>query len=131
MAKKFKKVLVPATTTNKQKLIIGFLLKEGHSASRINTTGIYNVETQSFRKTGARVGFSDITGVLKSRFNFPSGKIIGIPIFIEGKFTKSDELSVEQIEFRDEVIAAGGLHLECESVDQFYKWYLEIKEEYL
>lgn len=117
---------VKATTTNKQKAIINHLLSEGHSASRINTTGIYKKELDAWIQGGSRKGHSDISGVFKtSQFAF------GIPFYIEGKFTKADELSVEQIEFRDEVVNAGALYLECENLIDFYEWYDKIKKLYL
>jgi len=126
MKGKFVKKLVKATTTNKQKAIVNHLLSEGHSASRINTTGIYKKELDAWIQGGSRKGHSDISGVLKTKqFAF------GIPFYIEGKFTKTDELSDEQIEFRDEVVAAGALYLECETLIDFYTWYERIKKLYL
>jgi len=129
--KKFKKVSVPATTTNKQKSIINFLLKEGHSASRINTTGIWDEERKCFRNTGGRVGHPDISGVFKSRYTFPSGAPIGIAFYIEGKWTKGDKLSPEQLDFSLEVQFAGAFYLECETVEDFYVWYQLIKDLHL
>lgn len=129
---KFVKRTVLATTTNKQKSIINFLLMQGHSASRINTMGIWSKEKEQYIHGGGRVGHSDISGVFKSRFYFPTSQSpIGIAFFIEGKWTKTDTLSVEQIEFREEVKKAGAFYLECDSIERFQDWYKIIKQNYL
>lgn len=128
---KFVKKLVPATTTNKQKTIINFLLSEGHSASRINTMGIWSKELGMYIRGGGRVGHSDISGVLKSRFRDDEGKHLGIAIYIEGKFTATDSLSDEQTEFLQEVTHAGAITMICENLEDFYKWYEIIKKKYL
>lgn len=125
---KFKKVTVPATTENQTKAIVNFLLSEGHSASRINTTGVYDVEKQFFRKTGGRVGHSDISGSFKCHINNGYNFKVGLAFFIEGKFSKDDKLSDDQIEFRNEVESTGAFYLECENLDQFYAWYEEVKQ---
>ncbi len=133
MAKgRFVKKIVPATSTNKQKHIVNFLLSEGHSASRINTTGIYKEEIKQYIRGGGRVGHSDISGVFKSKYYFPLSQTqIGIAFYIEGKWTDGDTLSTEQKEFRAEVTAAGAFYLLCESVEAFNIWYERIKKDHL
>lgn len=132
MAKgKFVKKVVPKTTNNQTEAIVNFLLSEGHSASRVNTTGVYDKNGGFFRKTGGRVGFSDIIATLKTRFNHPNGRPFGVTLAVECKFTDGDEVSDEQKEFLAENSNAGGLSLIAHSVEEFYLMYNVIKENYL
>lgn len=132
MAKgRFVTKIVPKTTNNQTEAIINFLLSEGHSASRINTTGIWDKKIGAYRKTGGRVGFSDIIATLKTRFNHPNGRPFGVTLAIECKFTESDIISDEQKEFLAENSRAGGLSLIAHSVEEFHLMYNMIKENYL
>lgn len=91
--------MVPETTNNIQTGIVTFLLEKGHSASRINTTGIYDVKEQRFRTSNSRKGFFDTVACIK-----PLG------LFATYDVKKgADVPSDEQLEFQAEVRAAGGI----------------------
>ena len=125
---RFVKKVVPATTNNKTEAIINFLLSEGHSASRVNTTGVYDKDGGFFRKTGGRLGFSDISVAYKSKYLYPQdGKNIAIAGAIECKFTDGDELSDAQDEFLKEIESVGGFSMVVKSLEEFYSNYRILK----
>lgn len=128
---------VPATTNNITKGIINFLLEKGHSASRVNTTGVWDEQKQAFRRTGARKGFYDINATLKTKY---SAKVlfdpemgtyvdrsIGLTLAIDTKRGR-DKLGDDQIKFRDEILAAGGLTFESKNYNDFVLYYYDFIE---
>jgi hypothetical protein len=119
---KTKTVKVPATTNNITIGIVNFLKARGHSASRVNTTGIWDERLQRFRTTGARKGFYDIAATIKTKFVGAHGKPIGMSVFIDTKRGR-DKLSKEQLEFRNEIMEAGGCCFESKTYYDFEEWY--------
>jgi hypothetical protein len=110
MKGKFVLKKMPLTTTNLNKAIVNFLLAAGHSASRVNTAGIYDPEQEAWRRTGGRKGFFDIVASLK-----PDGKYLTIDTKV-GRDTPSDE----QKEYAAEVKSTGGI-----------VWYVDTYEDFL
>jgi hypothetical protein len=72
----------------------------GVVAWRNNTTGIYDLERQTYRKNAGRNGIADIVGCL------PGGRFLAV----ECKAGRG-KLSPHQIEFQKDIIKAGGLHV--------------------
>ncbi len=107
---------VPNTTTNITKGVVYFLLHEGHSASRVNVQGQFDIETLSWRRSGSRKGKFDIACCIKDTTG------IGRYVSIDVK-KGNDKLSKEQKRYKFEVIHAGGIAFEIESLDDFYHWY--------
>lgn len=114
MKKRIRKV--PATTNNMTNAIINFLRSEGHSASRINTQGQYDEKIGRWRKSGSRNGYLDISACIKDSNG------VGRYVVLDIK-KGSDKLRPDQISFIKEVRSAGGIALEIETMDQFYRWY--------
>lgn len=114
MAKgRFIKKIVPKTTNNITKGIINQIKKDGWSASRINTTGIWDEKRGCFRRSGARKGVLDISACIN-----------GIYVVIDTKNDDTgDSISTEQTNFINEVIAAGGIAFVAENIDHFNDWY--------
>jgi len=108
--------LVPATTNNITNAIINFLLCEGHSASRINTQGQFDVKLGQWRKSGSRKGFFDIAACIKD------GDGVGRFTVFDIK-KDNDQLNGDQIAFIKEVEKAGGVAIEVRSYNEFLKWY--------
>lgn len=109
----YKKKVVSNTTTNITKGIVNYLKSEGHSASRVNTQGQWDEGSQSWRRSGSRKGYLDISACIKSPINR-----IGIFLAIDVK-KGNDTLSSDQIEFITEVTEAGGFAWEVSGVDEF------------
>lgn len=97
---------------------MNFLLHEGHSASRVNTTGVYDETTRSWRRSGGRKGFFDIVACLKPT---------GLYLTIDTK-TGTDTPSQEQKDYRKEVIEAGGEAWFVSDLKKFIEYYTFIKE---
>lgn len=123
-------VRVPATTNNITTGIINLLLSEGHSASRINTSPLFEVTGKSgstvsgyFRKSGARTGVSDIIACLQiRRYGIALG--VGQFVAIEIKNTlTNDRPSPAQIEFAKEIQSTGGIYLTIGRYQEFVDWY--------
>lgn len=104
---------VPATTNNITKAIINRILKDGGSASRINTQGQYDEKLGRWRRSGSRKGFFDIAACIK-------GKAVVIDVKKD-----DDDLGEDQIEFMQEWQAAGGYAFEARTYEDFDNWYLE------
>jgi len=114
MAKRGKWVLkegVMSGTNDITESIKQHILRDGWSASRINTTGIWVEEKQCFISGGGRNGFSDIAAC-----------IMGIGVAIEVKKGK-DEQRKKQIEFQAEWEAAGGLYIIAPTYREFIPVY--------
>lgn len=115
MAKgKFVKKTVPKTTNNITLGIINQILSDGWSASRINTTGIYDANIGSFRRSGGRKGFSDVAACINCLF---------VVIEVKNEATGDKLKKQDQIDFINEVKAAGGITYIAESMDGFNQWY--------
>jgi hypothetical protein len=125
-----KTIKVKATTNNITKGIINFLLERGHSASRVNTTGVWDERLQLFRKTGARTGFYDIAATIKTRFVGAHLKPIGMTLMVDTKRGR-DKLSKDQIKFRTEILEAGGCCFESKDYNDFVKWYNSYLSQYI
>lgn len=107
---------VPATTNNITMAIVNYLLSKGHSASRVNTQGQYDVSIGRWRPSGARKGFFDISACIKDS--------AGVGLFIAIDIKKgSDKLSKEQLKFMKEVESSGGIAFEIGSYQEFIEWY--------
>ena len=139
MPGKWKKVKVINDTNNNTRGIINFLLSEGHSASRVNVQGQFEPVTSkyhkwaliapmvkalkrfglvvgSWRKSGSRIGYYDVSVCLKCRS--------GIGVFHAIDFKgEGDKLSKEQIEFKHEVQKAGGIVIEVGSLPEYEEYY--------
>lgn len=120
MAKKIKITKVPATTNNITKAIVGYLLNEGHSASRVNVQGQYDPSIPGWRPSGSRKGFFDIACCIKD------SKGVGRFVAIDIK-KGNDRLSKDQKAFIKEVEDAGGVAIEIESYNEFLNWYSNYK----
>src|SRR5437899_7831284 len=122
----WKKVNVPVTndTAFKTKAIISFLRSEGHSVSRIHTTGIPDPKTGRLRRTNARKGVFDIVACIQTKFG------IGL-YFAWDQKTGTDILSTQQIEYMDEVNAAGGYAAAGNGMEDFLKHYAIIKKKFI
>ena len=107
---------VPATTNNITKAIIGFLLSEGHSASRVNVQGQWDDRLQIWRPSGSRKGFLDVSACIRDSNGVGRYCVFDVK---KGKDTLSDD----QKEFIVEVEGAGGIAIEIESYDYFKTWY--------
>lgn len=144
MAKKMKLKKVPATTENITTGIINLLLSEGHSASRINTEGqFYNVEPNNiifrhfpslhfhlkklglligrYRPSGARKGVFDVIACCQIRrygISLGTGQLVAIDIKNAG-----DRIRPDQIKFKAEIEAAGGIAFTVSSYGEFLTWY--------
>lgn len=105
---------VPLTANNLTAGVINFLKIQGHSASRINTAGVYDPATGRFRRTGGRKGFADICACIK-------GRAVAIEIKIG-----ADKLSEHQVEFKNEWESAGGVFYECKNYTDFLTWYNDL-----
>lgn len=137
--RRVRKKKVANTTNNNTKGVINFLLVHGHSASRVNTQGQFEPVTPKYRnykqispfiatlrglglttgfwrKSGSRRGYYDISACLKCK----SG--IGIFHVIDIK-TGDDELSADQIKFKKEVEASGGIATEVETINDYIEYY--------
>ena len=112
----FRKVIVPKTTNNITKGIINFLNSEGHCASRINTTGIWDAKKQCYRRTGGRKGALDISVTLKTKNG------LGLSHWIDIK-KDDDELSPDQIKFIQDQEKAGGICYEAKDLQSYEKYY--------
>lgn len=122
---------VPATTTNITKGIVNFLISEGHSASRVNTTGVWDVMRQTFRRSGGRKGFYDIAATIKTRYYDDKGANLGLTLMVDVKRGR-DELSQEQVDFKSEIEEAGGITFESQNYNDFVEWYnFFVKTNYL
>ena len=95
---------------------MNLLLSEGHSASRINTTGIYDEAAESWRRSGSRKGFFDIVCSLR-----PHGRFFAID-------TKSgkDKASDDQLKFQKEVEATNGIAIFVSTYSEFLNYYRNI-----
>lgn len=111
----FKKVRKKASTNNLTVAIINFLRHEGHSASRINVQGQYDEKLGQWRKSGSRKGFYDVCAcVLKD----------GVGRFVVIDIKRGDDkLSGDQIAFKKEAEAAGGIAIEIGNYNHFLSWY--------
>lgn len=87
--------------------VVGHILKDGWSASRINTTGIWVEEKQCFISGGGRNGFSDVCACIK-------GRAVAIEIKIG-----DDEPNKDQLDFAIEWVNAGGIYLIIKTEEQF------------
>jgi hypothetical protein len=128
-------VKVPGTTANITKGIINFLNSKGHFAFRVNNTGVWDEARQAFRRANTEPGIADIlccfhytkpmiNGPLLTNFN------VGIFMAIEVKNEETkDRMSPAQINFRENVAAAGGTYLTTPSLGSFIKWYNENHDE--
>lgn len=137
MEKKLKTKKVPATTNNITTGIINLLLKDGHSASRVNVQASFDqvgvitwpqylvkaiqiVRAAGYvigrwRKSGARVGVADIVCCM-----YPSGSFLSIEIKNEAT---NDKMSKEQNEYSEEIRKAGGDYWIVISYAQFLELY--------
>lgn len=95
---------------------MNFLLSEGHSASRVNTTGVYDEATRSWRRSGGRKGFFDIVSSLS-----PLGRYFTIDTK-----TGNDTPSKEQLEYQEEVLKTNGIAIFVKNWDEFFKYYTNI-----
>jgi hypothetical protein len=107
------KKIVPATTNNLNTAIVNHLLSNGHSASRVNVTGIWDGEKQLFRKAAARLGFFDIVACIKP---------MGLYFAVDTK-RGNDKPSDEQLAYKEEVIMAGGLAIFAKTYEDYLKFY--------
>lgn len=115
---KYVRRTVPATTNNITRHIINFCNQQGHVAARINTQGQYDERLGIWRKSGSTKGVFDVIVCLA-----PKGRML----IVDTKKGK-DTLRPDQIEYRDAVLAAGGLAYEAPSGEAFEQYYLtEIK----
>jgi len=128
--------LVPATTNNITTGIINLLLRDGHSASRINIGG--NLEPAAiggnspiakaaailrasgyvvghWKKSGSRLGVADVLACMK-----PSGSFLAIEVKNE---LTNDRASKEQLQFEHEVRRAGGDYWIVLSYEEFVARY--------
>jgi len=95
------------TSNELTKSIIAWIRLNGGSASRINTTGIYDVKLGKYRRSGSRKGMSDIVAIM-------DGKHISIEIKI-----KNDKMRPDQLKVKDEIERAGGVFITVSSFDNF------------
>lgn len=92
--------------------IITYLNYNGCMARRINTHGVYDAKSQTYRKLhGQSKGTSDIIGMQKG-----TGRLIAIEIKIG-----NDSLSPEQHGFLNDVEEGGGIAMIAKSFDDFLK----------
>lgn len=89
-------------------------LQPGCVAYRINNVGVWDEAKQVYRKGATQKGIADIAAIFRGR-----------AAWIEVKAGR-DKLSREQMIFRQEVQAAGGLYFEARSTDEFLTWFIEI-----
>lgn len=107
MGKKLKKIKVVEDANSISKAIVNYIIHEGHWASRVNTTGIFDKSTGAFRKTTQQKGFSDIIAV-----------IFGRAVFIEVKYGE-DKMSCNQKKFEKDVTQAHGIYCIVNKYDEF------------
>jgi len=98
------------TSNGLTKMICDFIRLHGGQAERINSMGIYDPAKRHWRPSGSRKGTADISGIFR-------GKSLKIEVKIG-----HDRLSIYQVEYGREVIAAGGLYFVATSFEQFTKW---------
>lgn len=93
--------------TEIQTMILDFLNKKGIFCFRVNTTGIYDPTTQTYRRPGkfSLKGTSDILGIL------PDGRFLAIEVK-----TKSGKVSLEQSAFIDKINIKNGKAFVARSV---------------
>lgn len=105
--KKLRTKKVPENANNITKGIVSHIKGQGFWASRINTLGVYDSKSGTYRKTTQQKGFSDVLAVVN-----------GKAVFIEVKFGK-DRLSLNQRKFRKDVTSCEAIYLVVETWDQY------------
>lgn len=98
-------------------MIAAWFRMNGGIANRVNTTGIYNPHTKTFRRSGATIGAADINAVY-------NGKSIQIEVKA-GKDRPREEQLKQQELFR----AAGAIYEFVPNFDEFLKLTIQWKEE--
>lgn len=86
----------------------------GGAARRVNVQGIFDQATGKWRPSGMKPGFEDVDGIYPAMIN---GVKVGVKVACEIKIGR-DTLSDEQKKRRDEVLASGGVYVECKNIDQ-------------
>lgn len=101
--------LTPATALTLQ--IVDTINQHGYYATRILTAGIYDPETQTWKRSGVERGTADIHACIR-----------GVHVSIEIKVGR-DHLRKKQEVVRQRVINAGGQYLRIDSFQTFYSWF--------
>jgi len=92
--------------------IVDLVNHTGGHASRINTMGIFNQQTQRYRKSGATLGVPDIMAC-------HGGRSIGIEV----KYGR-DKQSEAQERWQSKHESAGGVCFIAKTFDEFYFWWM-------
>lgn len=99
-----------------QSFVLDYLCRHGFFW-RNNTTGIYDPSKACFRKNKSQLnGVPDILGVYNGRF-----------VAVECKSGSVKKLSEDQEEFRLNFEKQGGIFYMANDIDEFIKWFEEIK----
>lgn len=92
-------------------------LRGGYKVWRQNNVGIYDPKIKRYRASDINLrGVGDIIG-----YQIGTGRFISIEVKV-GR----DKMSAHQIEFRDELLKAGGIYIEARSIDDFIEKFNEI-----
>lgn len=102
------------TANNLTTCIICHLEYNGHFATRVNTTGIYDKKRGIYRRTNARLGMADISAVIN-----------GLPIQIEVKAGR-DKPRPDQLQVQREYERAGGKYVFVHNFAEWVQIYREI-----
>lgn len=98
-------------TNDLTQAIIKYLRFHGHYAVRVNTFGMFNRKTGSYRRSTTDRGTADIHACIQGRH-----------VSIEVK-SGSDRLSKQQKIIQSQVQAAGGIYLIAKDFVGFHSWY--------
>lgn len=97
-------------TNNLTKAIVKYMNCIG-MGGRVNRTGIYNEETQSWMKSHTIEGISDVVGCIK-----PSGRIMAVEIKVD-----NDTLTEDQYKYLCAVKRCGGIGMVAKTFDHYYR----------
>ena len=110
--RRFRTVRVVEDANTITRGIIGFLNSKGHRAFRVNAAAVY--DKRGFYRTRAEEdrGQGDACACLRP----------GLFAMFEVKFDK-DTPSDDQLQMREDILAAGGIHQYIKTYQEFLDWY--------
>lgn len=89
-------------------------MQPGCAAYRINNVGVWDAEKKLYRAGNTQKGIADISAIIRGR-----------ALWVEVKAGR-DNMSRDQMIFRQEVERAGGLYFEARSTDEFLNFFKTI-----